>query len=141
MENLRRPENRVFLGGTCNESNWRNEIIDRLKIDYFNPVVDDWNDECYKRELYEKEVCKYLLFVITPRMTGVYSIAEVIDCSNKFPERTIFCYLPEDDSNGEYYEFDYGQRLSLDRVGEMVVNNGGYWCETLDDVITLLNRG
>lgn len=30
---------RVFLGGTCNESTWRDELIKKLKIDYFNPVV------------------------------------------------------------------------------------------------------
>ena len=36
---------KVFLGGTCNESTWRNRIIPMLAIDYFNPVVDDWNEE------------------------------------------------------------------------------------------------
>jgi len=35
---------RVFLGGTCNNSKWRDVLIPRLKIDYFNPVVDDWNE-------------------------------------------------------------------------------------------------
>jgi len=32
---------KIFLGGTCNESTWRNRIIPMLEIDYFNPVVDD----------------------------------------------------------------------------------------------------
>ena len=26
---------KVFLGGTCNGSLWRNELIPQLKIDYF----------------------------------------------------------------------------------------------------------
>ena len=34
---------KVFLGGTCNESKWRDDLIKLLKIDYFNPVVKDWN--------------------------------------------------------------------------------------------------
>ena len=34
---------KVFLGGTCNNSNWRNILIQDLKIEYFDPVVDDSN--------------------------------------------------------------------------------------------------
>ena len=33
---------KVFLGGTCNESTWRNELIPLLEnagVEYFNPVV------------------------------------------------------------------------------------------------------
>ncbi len=33
---------KVFLGGTCNESTWRDRLIKLLKINYFNPVVKDW---------------------------------------------------------------------------------------------------
>lgn len=32
---------KVFLGGTCNESTWRDKIIPELLIDYFNPIVED----------------------------------------------------------------------------------------------------
>jgi len=27
---------KVFLGGTCNESNWRNRIITMLEVGFFN---------------------------------------------------------------------------------------------------------
>ena len=27
---------KVFLGGTCNESTWRDNMIDMIEIDYFN---------------------------------------------------------------------------------------------------------
>ena len=87
---------KVFLGGTCNESTWRDKLIKMLEIDYFNPVVDDWTEECYQEELRQREICDYCLYVITPRMTGVYSIAEVVDDSNKRPEKTIFCLLEYD---------------------------------------------
>lgn len=36
---------RVFLGGTCNGSMWRDKLIKDLKCDFFNPVVDDWTEE------------------------------------------------------------------------------------------------
>lgn len=126
---------KVFLGGTCNDSNWRDRLIPTLKIDYFNPVVPDWTEECYQRELYEREECDYCLYVITPKITGVYAIAEVIDDSNKRPEKTVFAFLPED----EGISFDEGQIRSLDRVGRMVENNGGKYCKSLFEIADYLN--
>ena len=40
------------------------------------------------------------MFVITPLMSGVYSIAEVVDASNKNPKKTILCVLDDDGKNG-----------------------------------------
>lgn len=40
-----------MLGGTCNESQWREELIPMLSIDYFNPVVPDWTQECMAEEI------------------------------------------------------------------------------------------
>lgn len=76
---------RVFLGGTCNESQWRERLIPKLRIDYFNPVVEDWILQCMEEELKQRKECDVCLYVITPKMTGVYSIAEVVDDSNKRP--------------------------------------------------------
>ena len=132
---------KVFLGGTCNESVWRDELIKMLEIDYFNPVVDDWTEECYQEELRQREICDYCLYVITPRMTGVYSIAEVVDDSNKRPEKTIFCLLTADvDDIGKVIMFNPGQLKSLDRVGRMVEKNGGKYFRELRDVAEFLNN-
>ena len=90
----------VFLGGTCAESTWREESIPMLKIDYFNPVVDDWTLECQEEEIRQREQCDYCLYVITPKMQGYYSIAEVVDDSNKRPEKTVFCVLDTDIDDG-----------------------------------------
>ena len=79
----------IFLGGTCNNSTWREKLIPLLDIDYFNPVVDDWTPDCMAEEIKQREKCDFVLYVITPEMTGVYSIAEVTDDSNKRPEKTI----------------------------------------------------
>ena len=143
---------KVFLGGTCNESAWRDELIGMLEIDYFNPVVDDWTEECYQEELRQREICDYCLYVITPRMTGVYSIAEVVDDSNKRPEKTIFCILNYDLSDykmklvdgkkvRKYVKlFDEGQLKSLDKVGVMVEKNGGKYFKSLSKVAEFLNN-
>ena len=132
---------KVFLGGTCNESTWRDGLIEILEIDYFNPVVDDWTEECYREELRQRELCDYCLYVITPRMRGVYSIAEVVDDSNKRPEKAIFCIVTADFSDtGDIIMFDEQQLKSLDKVGVMVQNNGGKYFRTLREVAKFLNN-
>ena len=128
---------RVFLGGTCNESIWRDLLIPMLKIDYFNPVVDDWTPECQAEEIRQREQCDFCLYTITPRMTGVYSIAEVVDDSNKRPEKTIFCILDTDPTGGE--QFTKGQIKSIEAVGKMVERNGGKLFRSLKDVADYLN--
>ena len=104
---------RVFLGGTCAETTWREELIEKLdssKLSWFNPVVDDWTPECMKNEIRERNICDLVLYTITPRMKGVYSIAEVVDDSNKQPSKTILCILKEDvDDDGNKISFDKSQ--------------------------------
>jgi hypothetical protein len=131
---------KVFLGGTCNESNWRSVLIDFLKIDYFNPVVDDWTPECMEEEIKQREECDYCLYVITPLMAGVYSIAEVVDDSNKRPERTLFCVVSLETKGNEVLTFTEGQTRSLEQVKKMVGNNGARVFETLSGVATFLNN-
>ena len=74
---------RVFLGGTCADTKWRDELIpflNKLGIEYFNPVVKDWAPECQAIEEDEKNnKCDTHLYVITKEMMGTYSIAEIIN--------------------------------------------------------------
>ncbi|WP_101773446.1 nucleoside 2-deoxyribosyltransferase domain-containing protein [Peptostreptococcus faecalis] len=124
---------KVFLGGTCNNSTWRDDLMPMLTINYFNPVVGDWTEECMEEEREQREICDFCLYVITPEMTGVYSIAEVIDDSNKKPEKTIFCLLGNT-GNG----WTKGKYRSLNQVGEMVNRNGGRYFKSLEEVAEYL---
>lgn len=126
---------KVFLGGTVNDSKWRDYVIPKLEVDYYNPVVEQWNEDAYQRELYEREHCDFCLYVLTPKLTGFYTIAEVLDDSYKKPDRTIFCYLAEDDGD----TFTKAQIDEFDAIGKMVTSNGAAWCQTLDDIIAFLN--
>lgn len=126
---------KVFLGGICNESTWRDNLIKILKIEYFNPVVDDWTQECMIEEIKQRQLCDFCLYTITPKMTGCYSIAEVIDDSNKRPNKTILCILNEDGES----KFNEGQHRSLESVANMVKRNGGYIFSSLEDVAKFLN--
>lgn len=74
---------KVFLGGTCNGTTWRDELIkefEQFGVEYFNPVVEDWTPECQAIEEDEKNnKCDCHLYVITKEMLGTYSIAEIIN--------------------------------------------------------------
>ena len=50
----------VFLGGTCNNSTWRDKLIPSLSINYFNPVVENWTPECQAEEIKQRAECDYL---------------------------------------------------------------------------------
>lgn len=122
---------KVFLGGTCNGPDYRTDLISKLTIDYFNPVVEDWNNEAYENELREREECDYCLYYITPHLAGVYSVAEVVDDSNKRPEKTIF-----------YFEnfSDPKMQKSLTAVSKMVLLNGGIYFNDYEMMIKFLNN-
>ena len=133
---MRENKIEVFLGGTCAESTWRERLINQLKIDYFNPLVADWTEEAQEIEKQKRKSADYVLYVITPLMSGSYSIAEVVDDSNKRPEKTIFCFLKEDDGK----EFDDSQIKSLKAVGELIKENGGKWLNSLYEISFFLNN-
>ena len=126
---------KVFLGGTCNESTWRDNLIPMLTIDYFNPVVEDWTEDCMKQELLEREISDFVLYVITPKMIGAYAIAEVVDDSNKRPEKTIFVLLRSDGD----LNFKDAPWKSLQAVGKMVLKNGGEVFNNLKSAAAYMN--
>lgn len=111
---------KVFLGGTCNGSSWRERIITMLNVEYFNPVVEDWTPDCMAEEIKQRKECDICLYVITPMMTGVYSIAELVDDSNKCPGKAVFVRLRDD----EHVRFTDAQWKSLDAVAALVKGNG-----------------
>lgn len=121
---------KVFLGGTCSGYKWRNELIPMLKCDYYNPIVKNWSEEDRLREVRERETADYVLYVITSGIKGVYSIAEVVDDSNKRPEKTIFCVLDKD--------MNFQMKHSLEAVKKLVATNGATVCTDLIEVAHFL---
>lgn len=126
---------KVFLGGTVADTDWRETLIAQLEMDYFNPVVKEWNDAAWEKELYEREHCDINLYVLSPKQIGYYSLAEVVDDSWKRPQKTVFCYLPTD----KEYSYTDKETESLNKTGVRVENNGGIWCKSLAEVSYLLN--
>lgn len=127
---------KVFLGGTCNGSTWRDGLIKMLKIDYFQPQGDEWTPEMMEEEIRQRQQCDFCLYVITPKMTGFYSIAEVVDDSNKRPEKTIFSFIHEDEGK----VFSEHQLKSLEQTGKMIKENGAQFFKTLKEIADYLNN-
>ena len=128
----------VFLGGTCADSTWRDELIPMLdseKVEVFNPVVPDWTEECAQREIYHRENDDICLYVITPEGVGFYSYVEVTDDSNKRPERTVLCVLTS--ANGKTYD-RHNEKCAL-KTMKLVKENGAKICENLEEVAQYLN--
>lgn len=129
---------KVFLGGTTSSSNWREDLIPLLKIDHFNPVVEHWTQDCKIEEEKQKKECDFILFVIT-RTYSMYSIAEAVDLSNKYPHKTIFCFVNEETPRGKM-SFSRSNLGRLDMIGKIIEANGGKCFESLEDVADYLNK-
>lgn len=127
---------KVFLGGTCNGSLWRDKLIKLLKIDYFNPVVENWTKTAMDEEIKQRKRCDFCLYVLTPKITGFYAIAELVDDSNRRPGKTIFCFLKKDEKKS-FSEF---QVKSMQQVGELVKRNRAKYFITLKEVARYLNN-
>ncbi len=126
---------KVFLGGTCADSNWRMELIPLLTIDYFNPVVENWTGERQLEELRQRKSCDVLLYVIT-RSISVYSIAEAVEDSIRYPKKTFFVLVRKD---GEHVLTDMEVK-HLDAVGLLIWRNGGEFIHLIGGMSTLAGK-
>ena len=130
---------KVFLGGTCAGSTWREELqrkLDSERIETFNPVVLNWTPECQAEEDFHRETDDICLYVITPEGEGFYSFVEVTDDSNKRPKSTVLCILIE--ANGKKFE---GHMLKCAlKTAKLIAKNGVYVTTSLDELATYLNQ-
>jgi len=106
----------VFLGGTINGSNWRQRLIEKLKVNYFDPVVSDWNPDHRRTEEMAKSAAALLVYAITPKQTGFYTIAEMTHAVFGDLRRVAILILDEDD--GVLYEEH--QQASISAIKELL---------------------
>ena len=133
---------RVIMLGTCSDSQWRDQLKGLVKnkdIDWFDPVVENWDPTDQLREFELREQSGLIINVITPLMSGIYSIAELIDDSNKFGKKVIFCILPSDTVNGRRHFWTDEAKSSFDMIAKMAENNGAVQCRSLEEIATFLN--
>jgi len=108
-----------------------------LDVEYFNPVVEDWTPECQAEEIRQKnEECDIHLYVITPKIKGVFSIAEAVESAMTENKKCVFCILGVDGDG----EFDKAQIKSLEATGCLIQRHNGIWVNNFDDLPTILNQ-
>ena len=109
----------VFLGGTCQDSTWRAEIIKLFgeNIDYYNPQkeIGHWSEESKQEEIQKRKDCDILLYTISSA-SSIVSIAEAVDDSHNRPDRTVVCFLHDTMSEQEV--------THITAIGEMLLKNG-----------------
>lgn len=127
---------KVFLGGTCSGWKWRDELQPLLKCNYYNPIVRNWSEKDRIREVQERENADYVLYGITNGIKGVYSIAEVVDDSNKRPEKTLFLNLYKEDDRAHTKQMAH----SLKAVENLLKENGVKCFTSIKEVADYLNR-
>ncbi len=126
---------KVFLGGTENDSKWRDEIVPLLEMDYFNPVVSEKTDESLQTEITERRESDFCLYVLTPKLTNANDINEVVNESFKKPDKTIFCFVKDDEGK----KFTAAQLAELEKAKESITSNGGLFFPTVKEVAEYLN--
>lgn len=100
---------RIFLGGTCAGTTWRDDLIPLITgfCDYFNPVVPSWTAVNKIIEDIEKDSkCTIHLYVLTSSMIGVYSVAEAIQSSHQPGVTTVVQVMPEGFSDKEIHSLN-----------------------------------
>lgn len=127
---------KVFLGGTCSGWKWRDKLQLLLQCDFYNPIVKNWSETDRLREVQERENSDYILYGITNGIKGVYSIAEVVDDSNKRPERTLFLNLFREDEKGYTKQMSH----SLKAVENLLRENGVKCFDSIEAVAEFLNK-
>ena len=111
----------IFLGGVVYYdwreafiSAWKKNLTEKDKdIEIFNPIVDDYTDECVKKEVEIKSKAALNLFVLVNSTEGQqYSIGEAVDSANK-GSKTFVALLDTSNNSSSLKTFN--------RIGEQLI--------------------
>lgn len=134
------PDNRpeVFLGGTTAGPDWRESLTTLLDdVRVFNPVVNDWTNEAKEHEARAKEECQVSVYVFTPYIRGVYSVAELVeDMLTRRPGKTVACFLGEFEGR-TWTKF---MRRSMESLEAMCSSHGCPVCHSLEDTASAIKK-
>lgn len=112
---------KIFLGGTCGDSQWREAIIPLIQMECFNPVVENWTMETQQIEEEIKKAAAVNLYVITPKQSGFYSFSELTTAAIKEPKRTVIAFLDSDDG----VEWTDKQKDSIEAIKSLLKQEAG----------------
>lgn len=124
----------VFLGGTCAGPDYRKVLIPKLKVEYFNPVVENWTPADADKENEAKETAFVNLFVLTPAAVGSYSVAELVEVAITSNRPVLFAFVTLNDQAWSEH-----QQKSNVQIARLLAKHKAIQCEDLDHVATIIN--
>lgn len=130
VNNKKAKGNTIFLGGTCSGTNWRNYLKSK-KYNFYNPLEKNWNEKTFLEEVSQRKTAVYNLYVFTKDIKGYYSIASLIDDTNKCPDKTLLFIDKTDMSEQMKINFKYIEKLAL--------SNGVTIFNSYDEINVFLN--
>ena len=117
---------KILIGKAGIDSKWRKEF-DAKTVGNSIELVEDES---------QKDDCDYILYVVSPETQAVTPVVKAVNDSNFNTEKTIFCFLEEDESDKT---FTSHQVKSLIATGKMIARNGGKWFTSIDETIRFLS--
>ncbi|MBS7020387.1 MAG: hypothetical protein KH135_00740 [Firmicutes bacterium] len=132
---------KIHLGGTCNNSIWRDELVKMLDLENvicLNPICKDWvwNEKKRNEKSTRLKMCDYFVYVITPETYGFASIATLVDLSNKCSEKVIACILYE----YKNMKFEGHMLESIKSVSDIIKDNGVILLNDLNEIASFINN-
>lgn len=127
---------RVFLGGTQNNSLWRDQVTINRTIDYIIPepkvngVTSSITEEA-------KEKCDILVYTITPLSIGVSDIVEAATSIWLYPNKEIIICVLEIDG---YMHFNTKMLMDIRSSFISLIKYGLTVVNTIDDLNAHLNK-
>lgn len=130
----------VFLGGT-HHSDWRKDFLKLIKesgsnIKCYEPVLENWTYENVVIENLVKQNSNCHVYVLTPNMVGMYSIAEMIDSAHDSDVETYF-YIKDEEPNKDGDMIYWNPRMlnSLYSISNMMIKHGAHKAHSMEELV------
>lgn len=127
----------VFLGGTVGDTTWRMELIGKLAVDFFNPVVENWTEDDIAREDQAKAAADVALYVITPKQHGYYVIAETVAAVYEAHYKKVVIVFLDNDAGTSFTEHQISSNAAIKEL--LLKRPDVEFFENIDDTAAFLN--
>jgi len=126
---------KIFLGGMLYNGKTRS-IIKDSKIKCVNMFNEYPTLETITEEVILRKECDYILYLISPHMCCIATIAEAVDDVNNVPKKVIFCVH----TGISRKDFTDEELCSLGTVTALIARRGGTCLFSLEQVANYLNK-
>lgn len=142
----------IYLGGSCGDSNWREDIalplIKRHGMSYHNPHGSEWSSRLIPMQVAEREKCRVMLYVVTDSTRAMAAMTEaayyiglgcrVVLCMQKLhPDSTI---SGEEVSKSAFQDYNRGRAYLSDMASREGVPEFDNVAEAVESTITMVKE-